>query len=168
MQVKVAKMTRLENASKEKVVKIVQKWLTEEEYSIEPYPDVNTDYNFRIVKGNIVMHVGFHKRYEDSLIIVGKVGFNPQEQSMLRYTKTKHELLYELEIVFTQLNIEFRLNPIVVEGEYSIEDIQLIKTLYFDGLTKQSFFDVLGAIFNCLKLLITKFDLLGGPAPTKS
>jgi hypothetical protein len=72
----------------------------------------------------------------------GKIRFNPQEQSIIKYTTTKLELLYDIEII------------------YSLEDIRLFKTLYFDGLTKQSFFDSLVGIFHCLRLIMAKFDII--------
>jgi hypothetical protein len=55
----------------------------EEEYEVSLVPDENTDYNFMIVKGYMVLNVGFHKRSSDSLIVGGKIRFNPQEQSII-------------------------------------------------------------------------------------
>jgi hypothetical protein len=55
-------------------------------------------------------------------------------------------LLYDIEIICAQLNLELVTTPVRENGEYSLEDIRLFKTLYFDGLTKQSFFDSLVAI----------------------
>jgi hypothetical protein len=147
---------------------VVKKWLQEEEYDdITSIPNENTDYNFRITKMNMVMNVMFHKRSEDSLIIAGNLTFGPQEQAMLRYTITKRELLFDIEMLCTQLNLEFSMNPAKDKGEYSLGDIGLSKTLYFDGLTKQIFFDSLNAIFNCLRLIISKFLMLGQTGSTE-
>jgi hypothetical protein len=59
------------------------------------------------------------------------------------------------------------MNPVKDKGEYSLEDIGLSKTLYFDGLTKQGFFDSLNAMFNSLWLIISKFLMLGLTGSTK-
>jgi hypothetical protein len=115
----------------------------------------------------MVMNVVFHKRSEDRLIIAGNLTFGPEEQAMLRYTITKRELVFDIEMLCTQLNLEFSMNPVKDKGEYSLEDIGLSKTLYFDGLTKQSFFDSLNAMFNCLRLIISKFLMLGITGSTK-
>jgi hypothetical protein len=48
--------------SKEEAVEIVKKWLEEEQYEVRLVPDESTDYNFMIVKGYMVLNVGFHKR----------------------------------------------------------------------------------------------------------
>jgi hypothetical protein len=88
--------------------------------------------------------------------------WNPQEQSIIKYTTTKLELLYDIEIICAQLNLELVTTPVKEKenGEYSLEDIRLFKTLYFDGLTKQSFFDSLIGIFHCLRLIMAKFDII--------
>jgi hypothetical protein len=148
--------------SKQEAVDAVKKWLKEEEYEVSLVPDESTDYNFMIVKGYMVLNVGFHKRSTDSLIVGGKIRFNPEEQSIIKYTTTKLELLYDIEILCAQLNLELVTTPVKGKenGEYSLEDIRLFKTLYFDGLTKQSFFDSLIGIFHCLRLIVAKFDII--------
>ncbi|MFL6423500.1 MAG: DUF2299 family protein [Nitrososphaeraceae archaeon] len=153
--------------SKQEAVDVVKKWLLEEEYNITSVPNENADYNFRITKMNMIMNVVFHKRSEDSLIIAGNLTFGSEEQAMLRYTITKRELLFDIEMLCTQLNLEFSMNPVEDKGEYSLEDIGLSKTLYFDGLTKQSFFDSLNAMFNSLSLIISKFLMLRLTGSTK-
>jgi hypothetical protein len=147
--------------SKQEAVDIVEKWLKEEDYDVTLVPDESADYNFMIVKGYMVLNVGFHKRSSDSLIVGGKIIFTPQEQSKIGYTTTKLELLYDIEILCAQLNLELVTTPVKENGEYSLEDIRLFKTLYFDSLTKQNFFDSLVAIFHCLRLIVAKFDILG-------
>jgi hypothetical protein len=153
--------------SKQEVVDTVKRWLKEEEYEVSLVPDESTDYNFMIVKGYMVLNVGFHKRSSDSLIVGGKIRFNPEEQSIIKNITTNLELLYDIEIICAQLNLELVTTPIKENGEYSLEDIRLFKTLYFDGLTKQSFFDSLIGIFNCFRLIVAKFDIIArtGTAP---
>lgn len=146
--------------SKQEAVDTVKRWLKEEEYEVSLVPDESTDYNFMIVKGYMVLNVGFHKRSSDSLIVGGKIRFNPEEQSIIKYITTNLELLYDIDIICAQLNLELVTTPVKENGEYSLEDIGLFKTLYFDGLTKQSFFDSLIGIFHCLRLIMAKFDII--------
>ena len=147
--------------SKQEAIDTVKRWLKEEEYEVSLVPDESTDYSFMIVKGYMVLNVGFHKRSTDSLIVGGKIRFSPEEQSIIKYLTTNLELLYDIEILCAQLNLELVTTPVKENGEYSLEDIRLFKTLYFDGLTKQSFFDSLIGIFHCLRLIVTKFEMLG-------
>ena len=153
--------------SKQEAVDTVNRWLKEEEYEVSLVPDESTDYNFIIVKGYMVLNVGFHKRSSDSLIVGGKIRFNPEEQSIIKYITTNLELLYDIDIICAQLNLELVTTPVKENGEYSLEDIRLFKTLYFDGLTKQSFFDSLIGIFHCLRPIVAKFDMLGKKSKNK-
>ena len=146
--------------SKQEAVDTVNRWLKEEEYEVSLVPDESTDYNFMIVKGYMVLNIGFHKRSSDSLIVGGKIRFNPEEQSLIKYITTNLELLYDIDIICAQLNLELVTTPVKENGEYSLEDIRLFKTLYFDGLTKQGFFDSLIGIFHCFRLIVAKFDIM--------
>ena len=153
--------------SKQEAVDTVKRWLEEEEYEVSLVPDESTDYNFMIVKGYMVLNIGFHKRSSDSLIVGGKIRFNPEEQSIIKYITTNLELLYDIDIICAQLNLELVTTPVKENGKYSLEDIRLFKTLYFDGLTKQSFIDSLIGIFHCFRLIVAKFDIIAriGTAP---
>ena len=152
--------------SKQEAVDTVNRWLKEEEYEVSLVPDESTDYNFMIVKGYMVLNIGFHKRSSDSLIVGGKIRFNPEEQSIIKYITTNLELLYDIDIMCAQLNLELVTTPVKENAEYSLEDIRLFKTLYFDGLTKQSFFDSLIGIFHCFRLIVAKFDIIARTGTT--
>ena len=152
--------------SKQEAIDTVKRWLKEEEYEVSLVPDESTDYNFMIVKGYMVLNIGFHKRSSDSLIVGGKIRFNPEEQSLIKYITTNLELLYDIDIICAQLNLELVTTPVKENGEYSLEDIRLFKTLYFDGLTKQSFFDSLIGIFHCFRLIVAKFDIIARTGTT--
>jgi hypothetical protein len=152
--------------SKREAVDTVNRWLKEEEYEVSLVPDESTDYNFMIVKGYMVLNIGFHKRSSDSLIVGGKIRFNQEEQSIIKYITTNLELLYDIDIMCAQLNLELVTTPVKENGEYSLEDIRLFKTLYFDGLTKQGFFDSLIGIFHCFRLIVAKFDIIARTGTT--
>ena len=80
-------MTRFENTSKEQVAKSVKQWLIDEGLPVSDYKDEQTDFNFATRQGNININVGFHKSSIDSLIIMGKIHFESQEQWSLRINK---------------------------------------------------------------------------------
>jgi len=102
--------------SKQEAADTVEKWLREEDYDVTLVPDESADYNFMIVKGYMVLNVGFHKRSKDSLIVGGKIIFTPQEQSKIGYTTTK---------LGTRNNSSKRKWRIFVRRYTSIQDIVL-------------------------------------------
>jgi hypothetical protein len=58
-----------------------------------------------IVKWYMVLNIGFHKKSSDSLIVGGKIRFNPEEQSIIKNITTDFELLYDFDIICAQLLI---------------------------------------------------------------
>ena len=140
---------------------MVKDWLEEEGLAIEYLDDEDTDVKCVVNQDNMILNVGFLKASKDSLIISGKVGLEPYQQEMLGLAKIKRELLYDLEIVFLQMNLDFTIdaNNGVTEG-VSISDIQIQKTVFFDGLSKDRLFDIMVSIFNCMNVLKMKFNLL--------
>jgi hypothetical protein len=156
-------LSKFQNANKEVVAMTVKEWLLDEELAV--YNDINSDetnFNFTFKQGHICMNVAFYKKCKDSLIVGGKLVFEPQEQSMIRYSRTKKELLYDIEKLFIQMNLDYFLKSNVKNGEFTIEGIILQKTIYFDGLSKDKFFEVISLIYNCFKVLVSsKLMLLG-------
>jgi hypothetical protein len=158
-------VTKYENQSKYEVANVIKEWLVEEGLPVEDFEDENTDINYATKQGGVKINIGFHKRSKNSLIVMGGVHLETQEQEMFRYTKVKREFLYDIEMFFIQMNLDYVLSSSSKDGEFTVKDIKLQKTIYFDGLTKDRLFDIMSSIFNCLKLLKAKFLLLGKYKP---
>ncbi len=139
---------------------MVREWLEEEGLSVEYLDDEDTDVRCVVIKDNIILNIGFLKASKDSLIVSGKIGLQPYEQDMLRLTK--RELIYDLEIVFLKMNLDFTIDTNnSLDNGFSISDMQIQKTVFFDGLSKDRLFDIMVSIFNCMNVLKMKFNLLG-------
>jgi hypothetical protein len=154
--------SRFANSTKKEVADEIQKWLLEEKLPIFHNEDKDTDISFGTGQGNTFIIIGFLKESKDGVLFVGFIKFGPEEKSMIRYTKIKRRLLYELELLFTQANLDCIIATTYdADQEFTIEEIKLQKFIFFDGLTKDRLFEVLSSIFNCLKVTIAKFWLLG-------
>ena len=141
---------------------MVKDLLEEEGLTTEYLDDEDTDVNCAVVKDNILLNIAFLKAAKDSLIVSGKVGIRPDPQDVLESTKLKRESLYDLEIVFLQMNLDFTIDDTNSAGdEFSISDIQIQKTVFFDGLSKDRLFEIMVSIFNCISVVRKKFVLLG-------
>jgi hypothetical protein len=75
-----------------------------------------------------MLNVSFLKASNDGLIVSGKLGVQLYPEDMQESTKLERGSLYDLEIVFLQMNLDFTVDDTVsVEGEFSISDIQIQK-----------------------------------------
>jgi len=149
--------------NKKEVAHLVKDWLEEEGLAIEYLDDEDTDVKCVVTKDNIILNIGFLKASKDSLIVSGKVGPQLYQQDMQESTKIKRDSLYELEIVFLQMNLDFTIDNTSGSSveEITISDIQIQKTIFFDGLSKDRLFDIMVSIFNCMDVVRMKFRLLG-------
>jgi hypothetical protein len=148
--------------NKKEVAHMVKDWLEEEGLAIEYLDDEDTDVNCAIIKDNIILNVSFLKAAKDSLIVSGKVEIQPHQEGMQESTKLERGSLYDLEIVFLQMNLDFTIDDTNGVGDrVSISDIQIQKTVFFDGLSKDRLFDIMVSIFNCINVVRMKFILLG-------
>jgi hypothetical protein len=150
--------------SKKEVIHMVKDWLEEEGLTIEYLDDEDTDANCVVIKDNIILNIGFLKAAKDSLIVSGKDGIQPYPEDMLEPTKLKRGSLYELEVVFLQMNLDFTIDTANSAGagdEVSLSDIQIQKTVFFDGLSKDRLFDIMVSIFNCMAVVRMRYNLMG-------
>ena len=59
------------------------------------------------------------------------------------------------------MNLDFAIDNASSVGDYvSISDIQIQKTVFFDGLSKDRLFDSMVSIFNCINVVRMKHILL--------
>jgi len=141
---------------------MVKDWLEEEGLAIEYVDDEDTDVNCVVVKDNIILNIGFLNASKDSLIVSGKAGIQLYPQDGPEATKLKRESLLDLEIVFLQMGLDFTINTTNgVDNDVAMSDIQIQKTIFFDGLSKDRLFDVMVSIFNCVNVVRMKFSLVG-------
>ncbi len=137
---------------------MVKYWLEEEGLAKEYLDDEDTDVNYAVIKDNIILNVSFLKAAKDSRIISGKAGIQPYHEKIQESTKLERGALYDLEIVFLQMNLDFAIdNASSVGEEVSISDIQIQKIAFFDGLSENRLFDIMVSIFNCINVVRMKF-----------
>ena len=80
---------------------------------------------------------------------------------MLKYLKIKRELLWKLEKVYMLANVEFTLKHKATEAGFTVEDLQLTKTIYYEALTKQTLLDTANSVYKCLKFTRDTFGFFG-------
>jgi hypothetical protein len=145
------------------VADIVKNWLEEERHTVQNFDDENSDINYLFQSGLKNINIAFPKTSKNKLIILGKIVILPDEQNVLKRLKINKEFLSDIKIDLLRLNLNVTINKTNnVYHEFIITDIIIQKAIYFDGLTKDRFYDRLTAIFNCLTIIVAKFQSFGG------
>jgi len=123
---------------KKEIAKKIKKWLAEEGFQASKVQDTNTDFHFQIQNPN--MSIIIDKRKIDCVTLVTYMGFPEIDQRMLSYlSKEGKKFFWNLEYALNQLNVMYNIHPSIEE----VERIDITKIIYFDGLTKHTFFSSL-------------------------
>ena len=133
------------NDAKKAVIDRIRKWLKEENMTSSPKADPYADLVLAIEprKGRI-MNVIVGKDKIDSVEIISFVGFSEQDKkayASLR-AKPRNDFVNGIVESLLPINIIYSFRPDL----NTLEEIVLKKTIYFDGLTKNSFFDAIHTI----------------------
>ena len=135
----------------------IKKWLREEGLNPTDRVNPNTNVTFDISVHENLISVGFHKTSRDSIIIGTNIIFSDDEQKMLKFLKSRNDILWDLQKFLVQLHLE----PTFKWNKDSLEKISFQKTLYFDNLTKDRFYEVLGDCFHSINVIREGFLNLG-------
>lgn len=83
--------------------------------------------------------------------------FNEKEQNMLKSLKNRNEVVWDIRKFLIQMHLDPRF-PIITDN---IKELYFQRTLFFDNLTKDRFFEVLTDISNSISFIRETFLKLG-------
>ena len=158
----------MEKEEIDNVMEKVRRWLVEEGIYKGEIPDENATYHFAVevplgsgLKADIIQP----KNKKDLVLIVGTVVLVEQHYNALKsMPKTKREeLLWEMRFELLFRDSDFQIIP-SAEG---FKGIQFTRPRYFDGLTKNKFFECLRENFKCQLYIIWKMNQLFGEIPSE-
>jgi hypothetical protein len=140
----------------------IRQWL-KEEGSTNPteHSDEDTKLALDIKFNNNTMTIGFLKTKMDSIAIATKLPVDEGEQKMIKHLKNKEDIVLDLKRFLYNLHIspEFTRDE---QGD-TITEIFLQKVIYFDGLTKDKFFEGIFDISNSVEYIRETFLRVGKP-----
>jgi len=146
------------NIKKEVIVKI-QKWLDEEsiKFSVveEPYSDFRLD-----IKNPNQTILSFTDK-PDSVLFITHVSLTLEDKkafAALENNEEKFKILWDLERSLIEINVGYVLLP----NQKNLDKVEISKKIYFDGLTKDKFMDIIFALQRGLYLVELMLRQLGG------
>ena len=133
------------NNNKAEISNKIRQWLQEEGYDFNPFEDPYNDFCFEIkTPDDDVILIGMRKDRKDSITIYARSDLSKLDRQAFStlHTHTKDEFVYAFTSSLLGLNLLFDILPNIEHMEY----LQIQKCIFFDGLTKNLFFDTIDRV----------------------
>lgn len=153
----------------DEVMRKVQNWLTDEGIYRDKVADENSNYHFEIefpLNSGRKMRIIQPKQREDTIIVLSAIRFAEQHYTGLK-AKTKEErenIMWDLRFQLLFRDTEFNIIPNADDPQ----QIQFIRTLRFDGLTKNMLMDAISEEHKCHLFIIWSMMKLFREEPPKT
>ncbi len=152
------------DGSPKEVKEILRKWLSSNEHSIRELKDDNASFHFEIdfpTGQQSKQHIVQPKKISDLLLIVNSISISPDHQDGLQKMKPD-----ERQSLITSLGKRYVLRDNQYEFNFNHEGllsgVTFTYPIFFDGLTKNSFYKALDCNFKSyLFLSMTLTELIG-------
>jgi hypothetical protein len=130
-------------------------WLTEEKQTFEQVSDPNALLNVIMKISNFNINVIVDNQRRDCLEIVSSIGLPAELLKAFKYLKPEQltQFFFEVEMAMSINHFGYSFEP----DSAHLERITLTKVIYYDGLTKEKFFDTLLMVAKALNILNLHF-----------
>lgn len=139
------------SSAKSSVVEKIKQWLTDEELAFTPKDNAYSDFYIEVKIGSSMITVILSKNRPDTILICTRSFFSQLDQrAFATLNKTdKQTFIQALRFSLLEQKVGFVINPTIDK----IEDIYMEKKIYFDGLTKDRFFETVGSLVFAIELV---------------
>jgi len=144
----------------ETIEKVV-KWLKGDGYEPEqvkhPHPDTTFFAKVKISERSS-FHVGFSATKPDHVLISEMIELKEDDQKLYASLPAveQNRFFFDIELALIQKNVMYDLE----DGIRSLRSIEVFKPIYFDGLTKDKFFDTIYAVHYATRIAKIKLGQL--------
>jgi hypothetical protein len=144
---------------REMIDKVIR-WLREEGYKPEDVTDKHPDtvYFAKVmINERSGFHVGFSTKNLDSVVISEMIALDKDYQNAYRLLPAldQTDFFYDLKLALLQMNVMFNLE----NGFRQLQSVTVYKPIYFDGLTKDKFFDTIYSVHHAIEIARTKLGV---------
>jgi hypothetical protein len=154
-----------ENSECEKVKTNIQKWLLEEGFKIQSQLNTKTLFDFLATDANGVKSRIIQPTLKlDQVMIVCGVSIDENQQSTLLAMENKKRLTFLWNLRFGLLDLGVQFSSITAP----LKLLEISKSIYYDGLTKDAFMEKLLEVRNAVLFVFWTFDREFGEIKPKS
>lgn len=144
-------------AKQQERINMVIQWLKDEGYQPEEkthlYPDTNY---FAIVKidERSAFHIIFPSKNLDSVIVLELIALNEEYRKSYAALQAieQRRFFFDLKLALLQTNVVFGFEKDVKQ----LESLEIKKPIYFDGLTKERFFETIFTVHRAIEIAKAK------------
>lgn len=137
---------------KKQVIEKITCWINEEHYHSDmrtsevPHADLNIAVRYNRYNVSVILR----KDRKDMVSIVSRQNFSAQDKRIFsQLTEEKKKLFFEdLEFSLLPMNVSYMVHP----DRNVLEYVHIEKSIYFDGLTKDRFYDSIFAVVRALHM----------------
>lgn len=137
---------------KKEVIERITRWINEEHYLIrmQTYKDRYADFHAAVQYNRYKVSIIIRKDRKDMVSIVSRQNFSDQDKKIFSHLREekKKPFFEDLEFSLLPMNISYSVHPDRNKMEY----VHLEKSIYFDGLTKDRFYDSIFAVVRALHM----------------
>lgn len=140
----------------------IEEWLGDEGFKLWKIPDQDTHFSYKLNRDDGHPLVVLQPRTKaDSIQVVGEIKLNKKNQEKLLAIpeKEKRFLLFDLRMGLLSTGCRWKFLPTLE----SWNTIQLSKDVFFDGFSKDRFFEIIGTVNRAVTLVCLslewKFDI---------
>jgi hypothetical protein len=150
--------------SVEEVQQKVEKWLLDENFNINKNKDEKSFFSYNAARANLPILVILQpKMNKDSIVIACLISFGEGELEKVAKmpVEEKEEMFWNLRMLLLQCGCRFVFVPSLEIFKF----IQISEKIYYDGLSKNSFFQTVNKVTDAALVVIFTFQRKLGVKP---
>ncbi len=146
------------------VQKRIEKWLLDEGFSVWEFADDDSHFSYKANRDDLLpLSIFQPQNKNDSIIVVGDIRLSEESQKKLSAVSEEERkfMLYEFKMVLLSTECRWQLSP----SPESWKAIRVSKSVFYDGLSKDRFFETVNVVTRAISSVILAFQWKFGVTP---
>ena len=135
----------------------IEEWLRDEGFNLWKFTDKDSHFSYKVSRDDshplVVLQL---RKKTDSIQVVGDIRLNEknQEKILTISEKEKRFMLFDFRMALLSTGCRWQFIP----SSESWETLQISKTVFYDGLTKDRFFETIEVVTRAVSLAILTLE----------
>lgn len=146
------------------VKKKIEKWLLDEGFTVWEFADEDSHFAYKANRDDCLpLSIFQPQNKNDSILVVGDIRLSEESQEKLLAVPEEERkfMLYEFRMVLLSTECRWRFVP----PSESWKSIQISKAIFYDGLSKDRFFETVDIVTRAISSTLLAFQWKFGVVP---